>query len=234
VEVNKSWMCNAGRDLDRYLDRERSTARYKNQALPYEEAMAKFTCFLQEYHSQNSGRALAIASTFGSDEEIQGFIALFKTTLGTTVYFKTDSVLNREEYPADQLLITDDKNPNRYTLVNTHGLQEIQDATPTGDLDLLVMWGEGLKNSLSSAKITELLSKAKVKVLLTAFAEAGMERYDLVIPTPAFIAKSGTFTNVDGKKSHFNAAIVETPQVKEEVVVWSEAQRALQNVPCGV
>lgn len=225
--INKSWMCNAGRDLGTYLDREKCrVALESGREIPYREAVEKLTSLLQ-----GKKKILAVASTFGSDEEISGFVRLFKDILGAEVCYKTDSVFNRDEYPADDLLITGDKNPNRHTLEH-YRVPEISTMQSFGELDLLVVWGEGLKNSLSGPKTDELFAKAKAKVLVSPFPEE-THRYDLIIPARTFVEKCGTFTNVQGQKSRFNMAFVNDPDVDPEVVLWEKlALAALQKQAC--
>lgn len=233
-EVNKSWMCNAGRDLHLYLNRPRcSDAVLNGLPIPYNEALLELKKTLDAYqHQPGSKKALAIASAFGSNEETAAFVELFSRTFNAQVYFKTDTNLNAREYPADNILITADKNPNRHTLVHTHGLKEIADAHAGGNLDLLVVWGEGLANSLSASAQESLLAKAKTKILLTAFQEEKMERYNLVIPTRTFVEKSGTFTNCEGKISHFRTAFVPQPHVKEELALFEELRLMFEKAVC--
>ena len=231
VEVNKSWMCNAGRDLTPYLGRPRcSTARQAGKEVPYPQAIEQFKTLLGNLNlnKKKAGKVLAIASTFGSDQEQAAFVKLFRDALTAEVLFKTDSTLYREEYPADQLLITGDKNPNRYPLVNTYKLQEIGNQTPIDNLDLLVVWGEGLANNLWDDKRRSLLTKAKTKVLLTPFEEAANSAYDLVIPVPTFVEKTGTFTNVDGKTSRFLCVMSLYPHLKDESTLFDELRLAVE------
>lgn len=225
--VNQSWMCNAGRDLDLYLGRARATKpMHLGQELAWEEALTRFAQILGSYQKQSTEKkACAIASSFGSDEDIQGFLDLFSKKLGASVYFKTDSRLNEEKYPADHLLLTSDKNPSRYTLEKTHGLKEIADDTDLGVIDLLVVWGEGLGNSLSLAKREELFAKAKTKVLLTPFVEEGMDKYDLVLPLRTFAEKTGTFTNIEGKKSSFQVALIAPhPSIQDDLALFTSTR----------
>jgi NADH-quinone oxidoreductase subunit G len=231
-EINRSWMCNAGRDMFAYLNRERCTAPiYQSKEIAYEEAFQQLLAILQQYRT---GKNLAIASSFGSNEEIAGFVQVFGETLSSQVYYKSDNTLNQKEYPSDSFLITGDKNPSRYTLEKTHKLAEISDATSLDDYDLLLVWGEGLAHSLSQTKREELFARSKVKVLVTPFHEGAMGKYDLVIPARTFVEKKGSFTNCDGKKSQFGVAFVSNPRIEDEEGLWHKLSLALADkVACG-
>lgn len=229
-DVNKSWMCNAGRDFAPYWNRERlHTARSKNKEISYEQSLIECKDIVRDYAMKKPvGKALAIASTFGSNEEIASFVSLFRMISGVDIYFKTDSILYQKEYPHDDVLIRDDKNPNRYTLEKIHQLKEITD-THDGAFDLLVVWGEGLKNSLKE-KQEEFLKKAKRKILFTPFIDETMSMYDLVIPTLTFIEKNGTYTNFEGKTSRFNRALSLYHHIQDEAMIFEDFKNTVKNL----
>ena len=215
-DINSFWMCNEGRDL--YKDLE-ATERPACAELRAEGAEGDVLAWVGETlgaHKKNGPeRFAAIGSSWMSNEEAFLLAHLVSKLKGQHMDVKTDRVTGLE---ADDLLHTDDHNPNRAGVVaagvapgkkDGKDLAGILEACAAGEIDTLLVWGSGLVNhfdgdadAMGSAleSVTNIIQLTDTTDAVTGLATA-------VVPVQNWAERDGTWTNCDGKESRFRKAL---------------------------
>ena len=193
--VNGPWICNKARDLAQLLERPRATqAMVRGTATPLADATAAATALLGGAH-----KAVALVSSWGSNEELAAFREAFAGRLGRTMtaYAKPDHRPQPGEIVDDAVLIKPDKNPNLRGATAHFPLLPADVSTALAGADLVLVWGEGIDDAV-------LPSGAKV-IRLDGFAHEHHARADVFIPLSIQTERSGHYTNFEGTVSPFAA-----------------------------
>jgi NADH-quinone oxidoreductase subunit G len=197
-EVNGPWICNKGFDLHKVLLRERvSNARLGGVPSSVDQAVERARTLLAEAKSP-----AAMVSAQASNEELDAFASLAKA-LGTRlrIYVREDCHAAPGEVVEDKLLIKADKNPNSFGVRERFGSTYL-DAAVAGQHDLILIWGEWHESvDLGAATV----------IHLTAFAAAGPQKPEVLIPLSTPFERSGTFCNFEGKHNRFDAVFEKPP-----------------------
>jgi NADH-quinone oxidoreductase subunit G len=229
ADINQHWLCNEGRDLYKTLENvDRPTAPLVrvdgvDSDPGWKAAIALVGEALAE--QKKAGRMAGIASTWMSNEEA----LLFSDLLGKKLKcgrldVKTDV---NEGYPADDLLHTDDHNPNRRGVAESgvvpgkkegRDLAGILEDCAAGEVDVLVVWGPGLVNHFDgdAAAMQEALSGVGMIVQATWKHDELSALAHVVLPARSWAEKSGTWTNVDGHQSQFRKALRIDRRVRDD------------------
>ena len=209
--VNDWWMCNEGRDLYKEhaaMARPSSILRIDGGSTG---DLAKIQAWVGEQLAahKKSAAAAVLVSPWISNEEAW----LLSFVLGKLKIPHADVMTCRTDgYPADDLLHTDDHNPNRAGAIaagivpdkkNGKGLADIKAAIEAGEIDFLLVWGPHLANDLDVAS----LSKVKMVVQITDERDAVSDVAAAVLSVRSWAERDGTWTNCDGHASRFRRAL---------------------------
>jgi NADH-quinone oxidoreductase subunit G len=188
--VNGPWICNKARDLAQLFERPRAEqAMFKGAPVELQRAIAGARALIK-----SARRAVALVSTWGSNEEL----AAFQQALGArfTTYFKADRLPAPGERLEDELLIKADKNPNSAAARALFAaLPSDASAVLAADVDLLLLWGEGFD-------FAHVPARAKL-IVLDAWLRPEHERADVFVPISVQTERRGHYTNFAGVVSAF-------------------------------
>lgn len=209
-EVNGYWMCDEGRDVYKFLNKEfRQLKGQKKTATGWEEMTAGAA-------AKDAGKSLAgqlanaslVVTGQPTTEELESLVSTFTSKLNSKkVYHWKSNAAQANDF--DGLLIRGDKNPNTKGAEQVLSQQQIQ--TTMEDLESALRQGNVQtlvvalpENTAPYADLVQklaLFGKAKNLILLTS---AKVNNADLhagqvwVVPTKAFAEKAGSYTNYNG------------------------------------
>ena len=226
--VNDYWMCNEGRDLYKELgSMTRPAAKLAaTDESSLEEVLQWIGESLAAHKKETPERAAIIGGAWMSNEEALALGHIASKLKIQHLDVKTDRV---DGYPADELLHTDDHNPNRRGAAESgivpgkkdgKDLAGILAALDAGEIDTLLVWGPGLVNHFDDeAALTASLGKVSKLIQLTDDSDAVTSLAHAVVPITNWAERDGSWTNVDGHVSHFRRAL----SVGDDVVDGYEA-----------
>ncbi len=218
-EVNGHFMCNEGRDLYKKLAAApRASAPIGRvdelgSGPSWDDALAWAGGKLAE--QKKAGKLAIIGSPWMSNEEalVLGHLGS-KVTKSAWMDLKDDVV---DGYPADDILHTDDHNPNRKGAADAgvapgkkdgKDLAGIIETIAAGEVEVLLVWGPGLVNHYDSADaMRDALAKVPVVIQATAELDEVSELASLVLPVRNWAESDGTWTNFEGHTSRFRKAL---------------------------
>jgi len=193
--VNGPWICNKGRDLAQIFERPRAdTAMLKGRPVTIDAAIDAARKLIEA-----AKRPIAVASTWGSNEELAAFNAAVSARF--TTFYKLDHVPAPGEPIEDELLIRADKNPN------TTAAAKLCAALPAAlppDADLVLVWGEGF----DFAKIPP---KAKI-VFVNGYLAPENGHADVFFASTIQTERRGHYTNFKGVVSAFEPCFPKRPE----------------------
>ena len=216
--VNDYWMCNEGRDLYKELAATPRPAGHALRAGGAESSAADHVVawigerLADKKKSKGEGFA-AIGSSWMSNEEawlLAGLVG--KQLKAGAMDVKTDRV---DGLPADDLLHTDDHNPNRRGVIDAgvvpgkkdgKDLSAILAACRAGEIDTLLVWGPGLANHVQPKDLAAILTDIDV-IQITATADELTAGATAVLSLRNWAESNGTWTNLDGHASRFKKAL---------------------------
>jgi NADH-quinone oxidoreductase subunit G len=202
AQVNKFWMCDegmldyrrihAGRVLQGRVRGERTTCEAALDAAA--ETLSKL----------DPAKSAVVFSAQHSSEDNYALLAL-AGQLGIDRFF----ISGRPEGEGDNILRSEDKNPNRTGVISLCGLnppkssRELADAAGAGILDTVLVLG-------SYAEVPELtpaLSRIKTVVALATHEGPFVDVAKVVLPASSWAECDGTFVNRDGITQQSDRAI---------------------------
>ena len=206
AEVNSWWMCNEGRDLYKghaALDRP---AAAKGDAAAVGELLAGY--------KKDGDKVAVLMSPWASNEEAW----LLSFALGKLKIGSADVMTGLTDgYPADDLLHTDDHNPNRRGVVASgvapgkkggRDKAAIIEAIDAGEIELLLVWGAHLANDFAGDDaLRAALGKVQHVVQITDEVDAVSALAEIVLPVRTWLERDGSWTNTDGHVSRFRKAL---------------------------
>jgi NADH-quinone oxidoreductase subunit G len=223
-DVNRWWMCDAGRYGFRWLDDDtRLTAplvRRDGRPAPatWDEALAGLAQALGRHGPEAVG---VIASPDLSNEDLYVLRELARRLSLRHVDFR---VPPRRPGVGDNLLLRADRHPN------TRGVEACLDgaggldarsmlaAAAAGRIKLLwVLHHDLLDSAWPEADVRAALGAVETLVFQGPAANAVTEAAHLVLPSAAYAERDGTFTNCDGRVQRFRAAL---PPLGEALPDW--------------
>ncbi len=215
-EVNGHWMCDDGRDLYKFVNRDhrylKASHRQESgwsQILPGAAAKEVST------HVKAGGEELALVLTGQyTTEEYEKIIGIFTKDLKTKNIFHW--VNNKESFEAfDNLLIRGDKNPNTKGLLQVFEKNQIsktwadlETSLKAGAIKTVVVAGpENLKFYKDLDAKVQLFSQAKKVIWLQTAKHPALEKLPInswIIPMKSFVEKEGSFVNYKGLSQKMN------------------------------
>jgi len=232
ASINEFWMCNEGRDLYKELgSMQPPTARLSSDAgANAEQTLAWIGETLGAHKKEAPERAAVIGGAWMSNEEAWLLAHVAGKLKIQHLGVKTDRT---EGLPADDVLHTDDHNPNRRGVAESgivpgkkdgKDLDGILAAVSAGEIDTLFVWGPGLVNHFEDAAAMEAaLGKVKNLVQLSDDSDAVTSLAHAVVPVRNWAQRDGSWTNFEGHVSRFRKAI----RVSEDVLDGFAALQAV-------
>lgn len=235
-EVNGYWMCDDGRDLYRFANREARylKARRRSSAGVWEESMpgaaAKDLSSLLK--ADSSGMALVLTGQYTTEEyesAVATFVGDFKSK---QVFHWFNNPENKDQF--DGLLIRGDKNPNTAGLLavlSKHGIStkwsELEAGLNSGSIKTVIVAGpENQMFHKDFAEKVALFNKAKTVVWMQSSKNTSLDQLmgqACVIPMKSYVEKDGSFTNYAGKVQTFKKVTT----VVSEALTLTEAMDLL-------
>lgn len=212
--VNGHWMCDDGRDIYKFVNKE---ARWTKAMVKGTEMAAGAAAKQTHEVLKSSAGSLALVLT------AQYTVEEYEAIVGTFVNeFKTKNIFmwinNMDSFDSfDGLLIRGDKNPNTKGLLKVlekHGISvtwgDLSTGLANGSIKTVVVAGPENQAVFPdiSEKIKEL-SKAANLIWLQAGKNAELEKMSAnitLIPLKTFVEKDGTFINHSGLEQKFKRA----------------------------
>ncbi len=209
-EVNGYWMCDEGRDVYKFLNKEfRQLKGQKKTADGWEEMTAGAAA--KDAAKTLAGQfanAFLVVTGQPTNEELQSLVSTFAGKLNSKkIYHWKNNAVQWNDF--DGLLIRGDKNPNSKGVeqvlaqnqIQTN-MEDLESALRQGSVQTLVVaLPENVNVYADLAQKLALFGKVKNLILLTS---AKVNSADLhagqvwIIPTKTFIEKSGSYTNQSG------------------------------------
>ena len=207
-EVNKWWMCDAGRLSYATLQGERRLTQVLVRAergfdpVGWPEGVATVVRRLQEIVRESGGAAVTgVASAKATNEEIFLLQHLLRAGLGSEAIHGVS--WSPPDAFEDAFLIRGDKNPN------TRGLEALGvppapaavagllQALERGEVRALILLRADLVTWLGDAATRQALEKAAFVVLLDSHASETAAYADVLLPVGTHVETEGSFTNCD-------------------------------------
>ena len=235
-EVNGHWMCDEGRDIYKFVNRDSRLLKGKRRTENgwMEESAGQTAKYAGEILRRTSGEKIALVLT--GQQTVEEYESIVKTF---SEQFKTKNVYhwvnNKETFDQfDGLLIRGDKNPNTKGLLKvfeTHGIQ-LSWGDLTGKLKsqgietLVVVAPENQAVFPDMADRIAEFKQAKNLIWMSAGSNALIDQASgniVQIPLKTFVEKDGTFVNFKGMAQSFKKATI----VVSEALTLVEAAQLL-------
>lgn len=213
-EVNGYWMCDQGRDIYKFANKEfRQVKATKNEngsvvTLNAGAAAKEVGTLLKKAN----GVAFVLTGQYTS-EEYQSILAYSKT-VSAEIYYWKNSPESWNEF--DGVLYRGDHNPNTKGLeselssagIKAKDLKDLYSAIESGKVKTVVVAApEVQKNYENLDEVFGKLNKADQLVWLTSGRNDLFEKANYVIPMKSFTEKSGTFVNHKGIEQKFKKGV---------------------------
>lgn len=231
-EVNGYWMCDEGRDLYKFVNRENRylKARRRISGGAWDEMLPGAGAKDAAGVLKSSGDAVALVLTGQyTTEEYESIISAFTSELKSKkVYHWNNNPNSANDF--DGLLIRGDKNPNTKGLQKTfdkHGVKtswsELESGLANGSIKTVVVAGpENLQFFPDMADKVKTLSKAQNVIWLQSPRFAGLDELKnnvWIIPMKSYVEKEGSFINFAGLEQKFKKVTT----IVSEALTLSEA-----------
>ena len=214
-EVNGYWMCDEGRDIYKFVNKDQRLLKARNyngsqwKELSAGKAMQSLHQDLFESMKSNAGKVGVVLTGQYTNEEYKSVFESFKN-LGVNNFYHWNETESDE---FDGLLIRGDKNPNTKGLLSQASslkkLSEAVSAVDSGQIEtLFVLAPENRAVYPKYDEVYKNLSKAKNFIWMGAnktdcYKDSNSQNTWL-IPMKSYVEKSGSFTNHNGLEQKFN------------------------------
>lgn len=214
--VNGYWMCDEGRDLYKFVNREnRYTKARKKTANGWEEQLPGAAAKdISSVIKSTAGQLAVVLTGQYTLEEYESLLSVFSTELKTKKVFHW--INNPETFENfDGLLIRGDKNPNTKGLLQSlqkHQIngtwKDLEEQINNGQIQTVIIAGPENQLHYSDFKSkVSLFSKVKNVVWLQSSKNAALDELPLgsvILPMKSFVEKDGTFVNHSGVAQKFS------------------------------
>src|SRR6185312_4877935 len=215
-EVNGYWMCDEGRDLYKFVNRENRylKARRRISGGAWDEMLPGAGAKDAAGVLKSSGDAVALVLTGQyTVEEYESIVGNFVNEFKSKkIYHWNNNPKTENDF--DGLLIRGDKNPNTkglFKVLEKHGVKtswsELEAGLGNGSIKSVVVAGpENLQFFPDMADKVKTLSKAQNVIWLQSPRFAGLDELKnnvWIIPMKSYVEKDGTFINHAGLEQKF-------------------------------
>jgi len=196
-KVNRSWMCNFGRDYYLMPLKNRLTGfKMKKKDVTYQDITSEVAAIFKA----NASDFAFILSSYATNEELT-LVKQLVDSLGVKgVFMKADRVWSKStgEVKSDAILITEDKTPNMAGIKSIFpNVKDISELV-ISDYKYAFIWG-------ANAPIEKLEGLQHIVLATTSSQISDKAKWVIAGRTPA--EKHGSFTNCDGIIQSFRRAI---------------------------
>jgi len=236
-QVNGHWMCDEGREVYKFVNREHRWLKgNKRTATGWEESMPGAVA--KDASSTilaSKGKLALVLTAQYSVEEFEAIISTFVQDLGCNQIFHW--VNNPESFESfDGLLIRGDKNPNTKGLLQvlekykvTASWADLEKGLESGQFETVVVAGpENQKHFPDMSAKISLLAKAKNLIWMQTGKNAELEALTgqvWLVPMKSYVEKDGTFINHNGLSQKF----AKVTTVVSEALTLTDAAQLLAN-----
>ena len=213
--VNGYWMCDEGRDVYKFANRDnRWTKALKRSPQGWEEmlpgAAAKDAAAVVKANAKTT--ALVLTGQY-TQEEYEAVIALFAKEIGTQkIYHWLNNKGSLDAF--DGLLLRGDRNPNTAGLLQVFAKNsinapwsELENGLKNGSITTVIVAGPENQVWFPEMKtVIGLVAKAKNLIWMQSGKNADLESLSgnvWLIPMKSYVEKSGTFINFKGLAQTF-------------------------------
>jgi NADH-quinone oxidoreductase subunit G len=242
-EVNRSWICDAGRDSYKLLQGEgrlrRPRLRRDGQLVdvPWEEALAGAASAV----AASGGATAALASPRASTETLFVFKRFAAEVLRTPLLdYRVDGSHRRTEERLDPILRRADPHPNNtgcrwLELGRAESVDAILDACAAGKVKVLYALGTELwGGSRETRRLRDALARVEHVIVHATHEAPGLELATLLLPDVPHTEAEGTFVNYEGRVQRYHQAFAPLPEARPAAGVLVEiGQRLGVVLPCG-
>jgi len=195
--VNKSWMCDFGREYYIYPPKNRATgAKINHRAVDYGKFVSQVAALLKEHASETA----FVVSAYATNEELTLAKQLVSHLGIKGIFHKKDRVWQEStgEVKEDDILIKEDKTPNMAGVKKTFPeAKDIEDMV-ISDFKYAFVWGPGApKEKLDGLDL----------IVLSAMADQIWEKAKYNLAGRISSEKHGSFTNFEGITQNFRRAV---------------------------
>lgn len=215
-EVNGYWMCDAGRDLYKFANKENRLTKAvytENGKVVKEGSAGSMSKELgQQIKSLKPSEVAVLLTPQYTQEELSAAIAIFKSDLNLTQVTAWPTQDPKAGF--DGILIRDDKNPNSFGLKkllegSAFSYEQLLSAISEKKIKMLIIAGP--ENITGYKDLSEKMkSFAKVDhVVWLGVSAPNLEDTKTIakftaIPMKSFVEKEGTFFNFEGREQKFS------------------------------
>jgi NADH-quinone oxidoreductase subunit G len=203
-EVNKSWMCDPGRDLYKTIGPGRVTSAHRvgGAVTALSDALDEIAVKLTAAGS----RSAFLASPHASNEDAWAFKQL-ATAAGGALDFRVGDPQDKVAKRKDEILQRIDRHPNTQGLTDlglgVSGVQKILDDGLAGRVDVLVLQDGAL---LEDPRVREAAARVPFLAVMATHESAHLAAAHAVLPAAMWAETDGTFTNYDRRVQRFKRA----------------------------
>ena len=204
VEVNKSWLCDPGRDLYKIIGTGRVTTAHRAGG-----AVASPSELLDEVVAklQAAGAASAfLASPRASNEDAYAFKKL-ALAVGGRLDFRVGNPQDKVNVRKDEILQREDRHPNTQGLLNlglgVTGVDALLADCKAGKVQVLVLQDGGM---LRNAAVAEAAKHVAYVVAIATHQGPHLAAAHALVPAAVWAETDGTFTNFDQRVQRFKRA----------------------------
>ncbi len=214
AEVNKWWMCDAGRYGYKFIDRERLLMPLRREGNRWQEeswdlilgSLGSALKALLKQHGEGSFGVFISPQL--SNEDLFVAKKLFKEILNLPyLSFLSPRPLGDE----DSLLIKADKNPNTDGVlavdITKASFDSVVQSILAGRMKGLYLFGQDLVSLLGMKQSKEILGKLELIVFQGSNKNTTSELAHYILPSATFAEKEGTFTNFSKRVQRFWKAL---------------------------
>ncbi len=249
-EVNGYWMCDRGRDLYSYHNRQNRLARARVKSgedtqhfVPGEMVKTVGEQIKETVNQHGAGSVALVVTAQYTNEELEDMVGLFARHLGSKrVYYWVNHPEQFDEF--DGLLWRGDQNPNTKGLLRvleqegmTASWSELASAIETGQIRTLVVLGPENQAAYSDiGQQLKVFAKVPNLVWLTACDHSAFSEVEklTLIPVKTLLEKKGTLINYKGivQSTQVVTTLVSSAFTLSEIAtVWSGSQIDLTGRP---
>jgi NADH-quinone oxidoreductase subunit G len=227
VEVNKSWMCDIGRQEYREigLDTRVTGARRKNgghwEGAGLETALDELAARLESAGAQSA----FVATPQGTNEDLFAFRTLAELA-GGKLEFRVGDPQEKLLVREDNVLLRADRNPNTQGCLEQGlgraGVAALLSDCAAGRVQALVLQGPEL---LRLPEAVEALARVPHIAVMATHEGPELDRAHLVLPAAVWAEMDGTFTNFQRRVQRIRRAV---PPLGDAQPRWQMAARVIQ------
>ena len=227
-DVNGYWMCDEGRDVYKFVNKQarlldaRVVSRGRGEWVLPTVAVRKIGEYLRSSEAKANAKATALVLTGQyTVEEYDAIISFFKNEVGTDrIYHWINNPETVDKF--DGLLLRGDKNPNTKGLIEAMSKvgastqwKDLVEGLSTGAIRTVVVAGPENQAAFPDMKARILeLSKATKLIWMQAGKNDQLESLDgdvTLIPLKTYIEKSGTYINHAGLRQTVKKGVTVVP-----------------------